>query len=190
MGLDTAHFNYKSKPPVREKNPDEEVFCENSKFSCRKSLKKRLLTDFGFESKCSSCGIDSWLGKPLSLELDHINGVNNDHRIHNLRFLCPNCHSLTPTFKGRNRKPRKIESKCLDCQIPIFKGSERCVKCQGLLSRSCARPGESDLFIDIVELGFYGTGKKYGVSDNSIRKWCKSYGLPSSLIEIKKWFDS
>jgi len=51
---------------------------------------------------CDKCQISSWLGEKIVLELDHINGVNNDNRIENLRFLCPNCHSLTPTFRGRN----------------------------------------------------------------------------------------
>ncbi len=45
-----------------------------------------------------------WLGKSLSLHLDHINGINNDNRLENLRILCPNCHSLKPTHRGKNRK--------------------------------------------------------------------------------------
>ena len=48
------------------------------------------------------CGISEWLGNPLALQLDHINGVNNDHRLTNLRFLCPNCHSQTDTYAGKN----------------------------------------------------------------------------------------
>ncbi|MGB2240169.1 MAG: HNH endonuclease [Pseudomonadales bacterium] len=53
---------------------------------------------------CSSCGIgDEWNGKPITLQLDHINGVNNDHRLDNLRMLCPNCHSQTDTWCGRNK---------------------------------------------------------------------------------------
>ena len=54
------------------------------------------------EYKCE-CGItDTWQGKKITLELDHINGINSDNRIENLRYLCPNCHSQTPTFRGRN----------------------------------------------------------------------------------------
>lgn len=50
------------------------------------------------------------LEKELILELDHINGIRNDNRLENLRFLCPNCHSQTPTFKGRNKtKNKKVE---------------------------------------------------------------------------------
>jgi 5-methylcytosine-specific restriction endonuclease McrA len=48
-----------------------------------------------------------WHGRPLTLVLDHINGVNDDYRPDNLRLLCPNCHSQTPTFSGRNRQKRQ-----------------------------------------------------------------------------------
>lgn len=50
---------------------------------------------------CAECGITEWQGKTLSLHLDHINGVNNDNRLENLRLLCPNCHSLTETYCGK-----------------------------------------------------------------------------------------
>ena len=57
------------------------------------------------EYKCSGkdcCNKGEWLGKPLVLQLDHINGVRDDHRLENLRFLCPNCHSQTDTYGGKN----------------------------------------------------------------------------------------
>lgn len=63
-------------------------------------LKLRLLP-----YQCQSCGLsDRWCRKSLTLQLDHINGDRHDNRIENLRFLCPNCHSQTPTFCGKNRK--------------------------------------------------------------------------------------
>ncbi len=61
--------------------------------------------------KCADCGIDSWCGKPIKLELDHINGDSTNNKEENLRCLCPNCHSQTPTYKAKNkgngRKHRK-----------------------------------------------------------------------------------
>ena len=70
-------------------------------------LKERLVKEGILEYKCAECGISKWNNKPLSLHLDHINGINNDHRIENLRFLCPNCHSQTDTYAGKNRKHKK-----------------------------------------------------------------------------------
>lgn len=63
-------------------------------------LRKRLIREGVKESKCESCGCED---PQVSLTLDHINGINNDHRLCNLRILCPNCHSATDTFAGRNR---------------------------------------------------------------------------------------
>jgi 5-methylcytosine-specific restriction endonuclease McrA len=66
-------------------------------------LKLRLYKEGIFENKCSICGIDSWTNKPLNMELDHINGDRTDHKLDNLRILCPNCHSQTETYRSKNR---------------------------------------------------------------------------------------
>jgi hypothetical protein len=76
----------------------------------RGAIKRRLLEAGVLENVCSVCGLRNWLGQPLSMHIDHINGVRNDHRLENLRMLCPNCHSQTPTYAGRNAYRR---SKCL-----------------------------------------------------------------------------
>lgn len=68
-------------------------------------LKKRLIEEGLKENCCECCGLGlMWNGKPITLELDHINGISTDHREENLRLLCPNCHSQTDTFRGRNIK--------------------------------------------------------------------------------------
>lgn len=56
------------------------------------------------ERRCEWCGRDEWEGKVIPLEVDHINGIRTDHRIENLRLLCPNCHAFTDTWRGRNKK--------------------------------------------------------------------------------------
>lgn len=66
-------------------------------------LKKRLLSENILKNECSECGISEWMGKPISLQLDHINGNKRDHSLINLRILCPNCHSQTDTYTGKNR---------------------------------------------------------------------------------------
>lgn len=73
-------------------------------------LKKRLIKEGILKETCMTCGLFGlWNDKPLVLHLDHINGVNNDHRLNNLQLLCPNCHSQTDTYAGKN-KGRKNKS--------------------------------------------------------------------------------
>jgi Zn finger protein HypA/HybF involved in hydrogenase expression len=81
----------------------DDIINNRVKFS-RHQLKKRLIYLGLLEYKCVKCGNNGeWMGEKLSLEIDHINGINNDNRLENLRILCPNCHSQTPTFKNKNR---------------------------------------------------------------------------------------
>ena len=67
-----------------------------------RDLKRRRVIEEQ-EEKCLNCGLSEWLGIKLTLELDHINGINTDDSRKNLRCLCPNCHSVTPTWRGRNK---------------------------------------------------------------------------------------
>jgi hypothetical protein len=76
----------------------------------RGSIKRRLLELGLLSDCCSRCGIREWRGRPLTIHIDHINGVEDDWRLENLRMLCPNCHSQTPTFSGRNLKRRAVAS--------------------------------------------------------------------------------
>lgn len=80
-----------------------EVLIENSPYVSTNSLKHRLLKEGILENKCSVCGqLPIHMDKPLSLQLDHINGIHNDHRVINLRIICPQCHSQTITYSGKN----------------------------------------------------------------------------------------
>ena len=83
---------------------NETVYCEQSDYP-RGYLNRRLRKDNLIEYQCSVCGNKGeWNGKPLTLQVDHINGIPNDNRIENLRWLCPNCHSQTDTWAGRKLK--------------------------------------------------------------------------------------
>jgi hypothetical protein len=86
-----------------EKFPLEEVLVENSSYS-RVCVRRRILDNDLIEYRCACCGIGpEWHGKPMPLILDHINGMNNDHRLENLRFVCSNCDSQLDTYKSKNK---------------------------------------------------------------------------------------
>jgi HNH endonuclease len=108
MGLDTSHFTGQGHLKGKEnmwhpKIPLEEILVRNSKYHNTSGLRRRLVKEGFLENKCSRCGIDNWQGEELSLHLDHIDGDNSNNERDNLRLLCPNCHSLTPTYCGRNK---------------------------------------------------------------------------------------
>jgi 5-methylcytosine-specific restriction endonuclease McrA len=95
----------------KSKITNEDVFIENSSYA-RHLIKKRIIEHKLIEYKCKCCGLtDIWNNKKISLQLDHINGVNDDHRLQNLRFLCPNCHSQQDTYASKNRKNPNRKSK-------------------------------------------------------------------------------
>lgn len=112
LGISTEHFLGHAylkgkKHDWNKKTPSSEIFVDDSKYKgSTDAIKRRFLKEYNIPYECSSCKINSWMNQKLSLQLDHRNGKRNDNRPENLRLLCPNCHSLTQTFAGRNRKPR------------------------------------------------------------------------------------
>lgn len=153
------------------------ILTENSNYS-RVHLKKRLISENILENKCSECSLSGiWNNKPITLQLDHINGIRNDNRIENIRLLCPNCHSQTHTFSGRNLP---LINKCLDCNCRINKKNSRCKKCSSKINGVNSRKFEiskEELINLIKKYPMTKVGKILGVSDNAVRKRCKVLGI-------------
>ena len=103
--IDISHFKRNGGGYKESKNV-EEYLVENSTIQSYK-LKKKLIKSKIKEEKCECCGNTEWLGKPINLELHHINGNPRDNRLENLQMLCPNCHSYTDTYGGKNQKINK-----------------------------------------------------------------------------------
>jgi Zn finger protein HypA/HybF involved in hydrogenase expression len=166
-GIDVTHFESDELRIIKMREYGEKnkinldmILIENSTYN-RTSLKKRLVQDKILEYKCEKCSnIGNWMGENITLQLDHKNGVFNDNRIENLRFLCPNCHSQTDTFAGKKLKIKKNQSVNLDTYLS---------------RRKTDRPPHFVLVNEVKNNGYTKTGKKYGVSDNTIRKWIKHY---------------
>ena len=108
FGICTAVWYNASKQgkiTLREDLPlPMEVLTAQGRNTSRAHLRWRLLKDGVFEARCGGCGITHWLDKSLSMHLHHINGVGNDNRLENLKWLCPNCHSQTENYSGQECK--------------------------------------------------------------------------------------
>lgn len=103
--INTNHFSNVSYTPKTE-IPNEQLLVANST-SRRSIVKRRILKQNLIPYQCHKCQLGpNWHDAPLTLQLEHINGIHNDHRLENLCFLCPNCHSQTNTFAGRKNKKR------------------------------------------------------------------------------------
>ena len=124
----------------------------------------------------------------MSLVLDHINGVSDDHRIENLRVVCPNCAATLETHCGRNLPRERVCPSCQRTFEPRTMLTRYCSQtCWGKAAanlyrgtphpetRKVERPDFDQLTADLASMSFLAVGRKYGVSDNAIRKWLRWY---------------
>jgi hypothetical protein len=194
------------------KIPLEDILVKGSTYTSSFHLRHRLVDEGVLEDRCYACGITEWQGKPLSLHLEHVNGDNSDHRLENLTLLCPNCHSQTPTYCGRNigrnggigrhaalkmqyptgcegsspssgTKKRGGKKKnppdCVVCHKKVRRpGRKYCSNaCRALEQRRAEWPSKEQLAKLLSEESVLAIGRRFGVSDNAVRKWAKMYGL-------------
>ena len=105
LGLDTAHFLGQRSSGGKVFGPKRPIWDYlNNKCAIQSHcLKMRLIKEGIFKHKCSSCRRTKWLGATIPLELEHKDGNHQNNALENLCLLCPNCHALTPTYRGRNK---------------------------------------------------------------------------------------
>ena len=163
------------------KKPTEHYLIENSKVN-NYFLKKRLIDENIIKNECQICKIEPfWNGQSLSLQLDHINGINNDNRLENLRLLCPNCHSQTYTFSAKNRKIEKKRNYCIECKKEIYLDSTRCETCNKVFKKENAiedyKIDPADLQELLWKMSMVKIAEIYGCSDRTIKDKAIKYNL-------------
>ena len=186
LQISIIHFNSTVNPIKRS---EENIFIQNSSAD-QKTLRRWYENGKYTPYQCSICGQPpEWQGKELTLILDHINGVNNDDRLENLRWVCPNCNQQLDTTNGKNKKQYSKKYYCIDCGTEITKEATRCHSCAAKLQPRIVenRPSREELKVLIRTLPFTKIGEQYHVSDNTIRKWCEAYNLPKKVSEIKQY---
>jgi hypothetical protein len=165
--------------------PLDEILVEGSSFS-RVQLKKRPYAEGLKKPVCEMCGQgELWRGRRLSLILDHVNGVNDDHRLQNLRIVCPNCAATLDTHCGRNVRHMRECATCGTEFRPAGASQRHCSHRCGARSeasraahrerRQVERPPHDQLLAEVAATSWSAVGRKYGVSDNAVRKWVRAY---------------
>ena len=185
-GIETGHFdpNWTRRNPVKRKaKPLDEILVVDSNYN-RGNLKRRLFREGLKHRRCELCGQgEEWLGRRMALILDHINGVPSDNRLENLQIVCPNCAATLETHCGRNNRVEPEPRRCLLCSsefVPKYPTHRYCSHECGARRpkpelRRVARPAYAELLSDLHATSFVAVGRKYGVSDNAVRKWLRYY---------------
>lgn len=145
--------------PLEELLAASDTVCNNT------HLKNRLYKSGLKEPLCEECGQgEIWRGKRMALILGHVNGIRSDRRLKNLRVLCPNCNATLETHCRKKTVKREVERT----------DGRRSGKPRPW-ARKVERQPYAQILVEVASLGWRATGKKYGVSDNAIRKWVRSY---------------
>ena len=166
--IDISHFSGKmwSKGKVIGPRRPIEDYLENRASINSHKLKQKLIAAGIFEHRCYRCGLSEWLGEKIPLELEHINGDHYDNTLSNLTLLCPNCHSFTPTYRGKKlkiiREEKEIKSKKEKVKKPRPRKFE---------------VSKEELSRLVWEMPTTKVAEMYGVSDNAIAKRCKILGI-------------
>lgn len=180
---------------------DEEIFKKGTIVSLQ-TVRRAFLEHKEIPYECAICHLPAmWQGQPLVLTMDHIDGDTDNNEFSNLRWVCPNCDRQLPTYaignrvRRSSRPPIPLEERrsgkniCPKCGKEKEARAKFCATCSKVESRKVERPTREVLKAEIRSTPMLTLGKKYGVSNTAIRKWCKNYGLPFQSLKIKEISD-
>ena len=178
LGIDRDHFTGKSHGTAIRPNKkllSELLVVDGTETSSK--LRVKLLKAGLLREECYECGMGPvWQGKPITLQLDHINGTPSDNRLENLRILCPNCHTQTKNFTGKNisSRFRKVPKRCTDCHKIVDRVSTRCVACAGKqVSIKTKWPSPEEVAEEVVRTSYVAVAARIGVSDAAVKKYLR-----------------
>jgi Zn finger protein HypA/HybF involved in hydrogenase expression len=207
LGLKPSGGNYDSiKSQLQKLNVDTSHWtgqCWNkdqqlkdwSQYAHAKSIKPHLLKERGH--CCESCKLSEWLGQPITIEIDHVDGNRTNNSLDNLKLLCPNCHSQTSTWKGRKlklkdseKKPyiRKKKIKCVSCSNLIEGRNNASKKCKSCFVKSLSErfsPSKEELLQVLETNSVRNTCKFYKVARLTLIKKCQEYGIDYKVLRKK-----
>ena len=187
--LDISHFGTLERDKFqRGKNflkiPSDEYFAYDT-FHNGPNMLARLISEGKKERICEICGGTEWNGKPIPLQVHHMNGNNRDNRLENLQVLCPNCHALTDSYRNSKKKRESLRENKTNNQ-----------KIKKVLVTKIINDIKTDQNIDderhkMFSLfrkfkSFVRVGKEIGISDNGVRKKCKKLGILEEILKMKK----
>ena len=170
--------------------------------SIKSFIRNYLLDKYGYKCQLCGWGEENPYTHNIPLEIHHKDGNYQNNDECNLQVLCPNCHSLTDTYKSLNRDSRRDDRNkytnrkttqrnyCIDCGCLISEHSKRCKKCSNKKNNHRDIPVSRDKLKDMIRtMPFLQISRLFGVTDNAVRKWCLRYGLPKKVKDIKEYSD-
>lgn len=173
--IDISHFTF-THTYLPKKEQDINVYLTNKQYISSFKLKEKLLRKGIKEYKCECCNNSEWNGKKIPLELHHIDGDNKNNMLDNIQILCPNCHAQTESYCKPNKEQKVFY--CESCGKPLrTKGQYRnCPRCAALKRKKVSF--EKEELEELVKThSNIEIGKKFGVSEATIRKWRKKFNI-------------
>lgn len=215
LGIDTSHFtgqawNRNRRHPIRSV---EQILRDGHIRRVQGATLRKALVQIGRSYECVSCDNNgTWNNEPLTLEVDHINGKWSDNRPENLQFICPNCHSQK-TYKDGTARRIAESAKQIPKKIDILIENEPISEKQLVLrfsskskpkkprqsapdvnwrklpkpnQRKVVRPSKEQLEILVWEAPILELARRFGITDNAVRRWCRDYGI-TNIPPLRYW---